>query len=89
MKLRNHEKEIKEEIYLNNKIISWRCMWEEYNIKKDIWENKKGKIVCEIFRKNKHFINLGQCNDGSKFTAINQAINQAKEYINIVNKFNW
>lgn len=32
------------------------------------------------------FINLGQCNDGAKFSSVGQAVNQAKIFINCTNK---
>ena len=79
-----------EENYLGNKIMAWEYRWEEYSEKNDRWENKK-EIVCHLFRvgsKNQP-LSLGECNDGSKFTAVNQAINQAKEFVNICNKNGW
>lgn len=66
---------MKKEIeYLNNKIISYKL------------ENKE--IVCLIYRKGSKWqpLNLGQCNDGKKLTDVNQAINQAKQYIEYLNK---
>ena len=88
---RNYRKvEEKEEVYLGNKIVVSKHAWEEYNKGKDKWEDKS-QICCLLYRtKSKHQpLNLGECNDGSKFTAVNQAINQAKEFINICNKHNW
>jgi hypothetical protein len=88
---RNFKKvEEKEEIYLGSKIVAWCDKWEEYNADKDKWE-KKSKIYCHLYRvgsKNQP-LNLGECNDGSKFTAVNQAVNQAKDFVNCCNQHNW
>ena len=77
---RNFRKEdLKEETYSNSKIVAWRNVYEEYDEKKDKWTEKKD-VVCHLFRngsKNQP-LNLGECNDGRKFTSVNQAINQAK-----------
>lgn len=88
---RNLERiETKEETYLGNKIIAWKDKWEEYNEKKEKWE-QKSQIYCHLYRtaSKGQPLNLGECNDGSKFTATNQAINQAKEFVNVCNKHNW
>ncbi len=50
-------------------------------------ENEK-QIICEVHRKGK-IICLRECNDGSKLTAINQAINQAKGHVDTCNQHNW
>jgi len=81
---RNFRKEdLKEETYSNSKIVAWRIVHEEYDDIKDKWVERKD-IVCRLFRngsKNQP-LNLGECNDGGRFTAVNQAINQAKEIVN-------
>ena len=77
------EEDLKEEIYLRSKIIAWRKVYEEYDNKKDKWVEKKD-VKCYLYRntsKNQP-LNLGECNDGSRFTSVNQAINQAKGIIN-------
>lgn len=65
--------EEKELTYKDSKIISYRL------------EDKS--IVCYIYRSTSKWqpLNLGECNNGSKFTAVNQAINQAKQYIDYFN----
>jgi hypothetical protein len=81
---RNFERvDKKEEVYLGCKILSWRDKWEEYNVVKDKWVNKS-QVFCYLYRLGSKYqpINLGECNDGSKFTSVNQAINQAKDYVN-------
>lgn len=68
------KQEERELIYKNSKIIAYKL------------ENKY--ICCHIYRDNSKWqpLNLGECNNGSKFTAVNQAINQAKQYIDYFNK---
>ena len=77
---RNFRKEdLKEETYSNSKIVAWRNVYEEYDEKKCKWTEKKD-VVCHLYRngsKNQP-LNLGECNDGGRFTSVNQAINQAK-----------
>lgn len=88
---RNFEKvEEKEEMYLGNKIVAWKYKWEEYNEKKDKWE-KKSHVYCFLYRIGSKWqpLNLGECNDGSKFTAVNQAVNQAKDFVNCCNEHGW
>ena len=65
--------EEKELTYKDSKIISYRL------------EDKS--IACYIYRPTSKWqpLNLGECNNGSKFTAVNQAINQAKQYIDYFN----
>jgi hypothetical protein len=65
---------IKEIIYKDSKIVSYKL------------EDKS--ISCYIYRKGSKWqpLNLGECNDGKKLTDINQAINQAKQYIDFFNK---
>ena len=81
--------EEKTEMYLGDKIVAWREKWEEIN-EKGNFENKS-KIHCHIYRIGSKFqpFKLGECNDGSKFTAVNQAINQAKDFLNVCNKNGW
>lgn len=76
------EEDLKEENYSNSKIVAWRDVYEEYDEKKDKWIEKKD-IICYLYRnKSKNQpLNLGECNDGRKFTSVNQAINQAKQII--------
>jgi hypothetical protein len=85
IKTRNYKSLIdkKEEVYKESRIVAWKDTWEEYDEKKDKWNNKSA-IICYLYRKGSKNqpLNLGECNDGSKFTAINQAINQAKSFIN-------
>ncbi len=80
VKQQNYRKEdIKEEIYSNSKIIAWRHVYEEYDEKKDKWVEKKD-VVCFLYRNGCKYqpLNLRECNDGGRFTSVNQAINQAK-----------
>lgn len=74
----------KEEIFFGDKIFAWEDKWEEYDSIKDKWI-KKSHIGCHLHMKNSVYqpLNLGECIDGSKFTAINQAINQAKIIITL------
>lgn len=87
---RNFEKIEKEEMYLGNKILAWSEKWEEYDEEKDKWVEKK-EVICHLYRKGSKNqpLNLGERNDGSKFTAVNQAINQAKEFVDCCNEHNW
>lgn len=80
----------KTESYLGDKIISGLYRWEEFNDKKQKWENKK-EIYCHLYRVGSRWqpLNLGQCNDGGKFTAVNQSINQAKVFIDCCNENGW
>lgn len=73
------EEQYTEEVYKHGFIKAWKGLWEEYDDKKDKW-NKKSIIVCQLKREN--FLNLGECNDGSPFTSVNQAINVAKGLCN-------
>lgn len=83
-KIRNYRKiDIKIEDYSRSKIVSWRDSYEEYDDKKDKWVEKKD-VICHLYRngsKNQP-LNLGECNDGGKFTSVNQSINQAKDIVN-------
>lgn len=83
---RNHTRQdIKEEEYLGSKIIAWRLFFEKWNDKKNIWEEKK-EVYCHLYSPDIKYqpLNLGECNDGGKFTSVNQAINQAKGIVNSV-----
>lgn len=78
-----------EEDYYGNKIVALEYHWEECNEKNDKWENKKA-FGCSLLRVGKkESLNLCECNDGDKFTSINQAVNQAKEFVNVCNKNGW
>lgn len=78
---RNHIKEQhREESYKHGYIEAWKDVWEEYDEKKDKWNNKS-RIVCRLRRCN-DMLNLGECNDGSPFTSVNQAVNVAKSLCN-------
>jgi hypothetical protein len=73
--------ETKTEDYLGYKIIA--SMFE-FKIDQKFIKN----YTCTIYKDEKFFINLGECNNGSKFTAINQCINQAKSFLNSLKKLN-
>ena len=75
------------EMYLGNKIVAWKWEWEEFNEQKHKWVNKK-EVMCHLYRIDK-MINLGECNNGDKFNDVNQAINQAKDYVNACNDMGW
>lgn len=80
------KKDSKEVIYLGEKIIAWLEKVEEFNKKNNKVEIRK-YVHCNIYRKkskNQPLI-LGQCNDGGKLTSVNQAINQAKSFIDCCN----
>lgn len=84
--IRNFRKEdIKEEFYSNSKMIAWRNVYEEFDTIKEKWVEKK-EVICHLFMNGCKYqpLNLGECNDGSKFTSVNQAINQAKQIINSI-----
>lgn len=51
--------------------------------------NGKKQIYCVLKRYNGKILNLGECNDGGKFTSVNQAVNQAKQYIDTCIEYNW
>lgn len=83
---RNYRLEDETEVkHSNSKIIAWRSVYEEYDKKNDRWVEKKD-FTCHLYlNKSKHkVLNLGGCNDGSRFTSVNQAINQAKVFIDYV-----
>lgn len=62
--------------YKHGEIQAWRSSWEEYNEQRDKWESKR-RIHCFLKRPGL-FLNLGECNDGSPFSAVAQAVNEAK-----------
>lgn len=75
------EEDRTEEFYENKIIIACKYIFEEYDNVKNTWEKAK-KISCVINNDRDEFwINLGECNNGDKFTSIGQAINQAKNFI--------
>jgi hypothetical protein len=84
------KKNEKTENYLNSTIVSWENHWNEFNDVKQRMESKK-EIICHIYRIGSKWqpLNLGECNDGGKFTAVNQAINQAKEFVDVCIKNNY
>ncbi len=81
------KEDLKEEFYLESRIVAWRDVYDEYDSKKDKWIEKKN-VVCHLFRNGSENqpLNLGECNDGSKFTSVNQAINQAKQIVDCLNE---
>ena len=74
-------------LYLGNKIVAWKRTFEEYNQNKDKFD-KKSEYICHIYRTGSKWqpLNLGECNNGDKLTSVNQAINQAKDFINCCNE---
>lgn len=64
--------------YKNGSINAWRESWEEVDIKDKVVI--KRRIVCTLYREQyKHkLLNLGECSDGTPFSAVSQAINEAK-----------
>lgn len=82
--------ELKKEVYLDvHHIEAYLQTWEEFDEVKEKWV-KKRNIVCTLNSPILTYspLNLGECNDGSKFTAVNQAVNQAKEMVNIILSWN-
>ena len=80
VKTRNHNREqYTEERYNHGEIFAWKNTWEEYDEEKDKW-NKKSQIVCQL--KREKLLNLGECNDGTPFSAVSQAVNVAKGLCN-------
>ena len=70
-------------IYLGSKIRAYELFYNEFCFKKNKEiELKQIKCLIKMKWQNNKLLNLGECNDGAKFTAVNQAINQAKEFIN-------
>ena len=49
------------------------------------WVEKK-EVICHLYKNGSlnQPLNLGECNDGGRFTSVNQAINQAKEIVNFL-----
>lgn len=80
IKTRNFRREqYIEEQYNHGFISAWKDLWEQYDEKKDKWDKKSG-ITCHLTRDTT--LNLGECNDGSPFTSVNQAVNVAKGLCN-------
>ena len=79
----------KTEDYKGDKIVAWQNEWEE--VDESGKTVKKKAIICHLYRvKSKHQpLSLGECNDGSKFTAVSQAINQAKIFSDTCNHYGW
>jgi len=71
-------------MYKGSKVVAWVWEWEEMNDRKNKMQTKK-QVVCHLYRlgSNHQPLNLGECNDGSPFTGVNQAVNQAKEYVDV------
>lgn len=67
--------------YKGSKIYAFRWQWEEDNDKGK--ELSKKEVVCHLYRKdsNNQPLNLGECSDGSSFTAPAQAVNEAKSLV--------
>lgn len=65
-------------VYKSSKISAWRESWEEADMKGKV--TVKRRIMCTLFRTWKKYpsLNLGECNDGAQFSAVSQAINEAK-----------
>jgi hypothetical protein len=84
--IKNNEKI---ESYSNSKIVAWENHWEEFNEKGNLVAKKE--IICHVYMVGSKWqpLNLGECNDGSKFTAVNQSINQAKTFVDVCNKYSW
>ena len=92
----------KSEMYLGSKIIAWSEEFEELvkhcyvepdidkvDSAKDEWKFRK-QIICHLYRpdsKNQPFY-ISECLNGDKLTSVNQAINQAKDFMNICNNNN-
>lgn len=79
------EEDLREESYSNSRIVAWRNVYKEYDEKKKKWVEKK-EVICHLYRNGSlnQPLNLGECNDGGRFTSVNQAINQAKEIVNFL-----
>ncbi len=96
MKQKTNEKT---EDYKGDRITAWQNEWEEKDENGKVV--KKKEIICLLYRaKSKrqpyisygsqpYHLNLGECNDGSKFTAVSQAINQAKIFSDTCNHYGW
>lgn len=82
--------EQREDFFLGVKIVA-------YKTKRDVYDGlrqrfvSESKIHCVVYRKeSKHpSLSLCECNDGSKFTSVNQAVNQAKEHIKSCVNHGW
>ena len=67
--------------YNGSKIYAFRWEWEEENDKGKIVPKKQ--VICYLYRVDSvnQPLNLGEMSDGSPFTAVAQAINEAKRLI--------
>ena len=81
------EVELRDLTYRNCRIKAHKTKWEVKDEAKGIWK-KRSSIQCLLFSKNLKYspLNLGECNDGSKFTSVNQAVNQAKVIVDYFSK---
>jgi hypothetical protein len=61
--------------YKGSKIHAYKLEWIELNNKDK--EVTKKEYYCHLYR-NDRWLNLGEMSDGSKFTAVAQAVNEAK-----------
>ena len=61
--------------YKGSKIHAYKLEWVELNNKYK--EVTKKEYYCHLYR-NDRWLNLGEMSDGSKFTAVAQAVNEAK-----------
>ena len=61
--------------YKECKIHAYKREWKELNDKGK--EVTKKEYYCRLYR-NDRWLNLGEMSDGSKFTAVAQAVNEAK-----------
>jgi hypothetical protein len=88
--VRNREVTERKDIHLGVGITVRRIDFETFDESKNRWD-KRFIVSCVVDRTKQRDkpINLGECNDGSKFTSINQAVNQAKEFLDICFKYNW
>jgi hypothetical protein len=76
--------ERKEELYKGSRIVAYKEEWKEVEDSKgELVLVSKKRFVCHLYRPESKWqpLNLGECNDGRKFTAVNQAVNQAKELV--------
>jgi hypothetical protein len=84
------ETDLKQVAYNGSSIKAWIKRYEQKDLTNDTWNSVK-QIKCHIFRKgsSNQPLNLHECNNGDKFTSVNQAINQAKKYIDCCEENDW
>ena len=76
----SHKEEERTERYMGRTITTW--VW--------VKDGKRIQFVCEIFDPaTGRTLNLGECVDGSRFTSVNQSVNQAKEHISTCQRHGW